>query len=363
VRAARKGIDPIPTAALAAPEVLPVRAASVSLPRLRARHRVLLTALGTLVTLGLLAFVLAGRGSQFSAALIAAPIWLLTLAALLHLASLFTRAEAWNGCIVAAGGTVPRRVVLRSAGVGSLASVISAQLGVATRIAALRRSAPETSPRIPAMMAAEVPIVAVEITLAALFMFTLVGPLDLPLWLPLVAIALMLGAMLGLRAFARSHQSGLWLGLAALRDFKGRRRLVLLVVLEVIAQIARNWLILRAVGVDASVFDAIAVLIVTVSLSPLPIGPSVGAAASVLILGTHGVAATTAGGLLLTVTGIVGALSFAAWACGDRLLVGLRQRRTSTAGSKIAPRSDHGSAAEAANLLRVTKPHLPPAVA
>lgn len=315
----------IPTAALAVLETVPSRAHAAVLARSTARRRLLVTALGTLVTVGVLALVLAGRGSQFSAALLAAPIWLLTLAAVLHLVSLVTRAEAWNGCVVAAGGTVSRRVVLRAAGVGSLASVISAQLGVAMRIAALRRSAPETSPRIPAMMAAEVPIIAVEITLAALFMFTLVGPLDLPLWLPFVAIALMVGALFGLRGVARRHKTGLWLGLAALRDFQGRRRLVVLVVVEVIAQIARNWLILRAVGIDASVFDAIAVLIVTVSLSPLPIGPSVGAAASVLILGAHGVAATTAGGLLLTVTGIVGALSFAAWACSDHLLVGLRR--------------------------------------
>jgi hypothetical protein len=235
---------------------------------------------------------------------------------------------------------VPRRVVFRAAGVGSPASVISAQLGVAARIGALRRSAPETCPRIPAMIAAEVPIVAVEATLAALFMFTLVGPLDLPLWLPFIAIAVMFAALFGLRGVARSRRSGLWLGLAALRDLQGRGRLVALVVVEVIAQIARNWLILRAVGVNASVFDAIAVLIVTVSLSPLPIGPSVGAAAAVLILGAHGVAATTAGGLLLTVTGIVGALSFAAWACGDHLLVGLRRARHTRHAAALLGASD-----------------------
>jgi len=327
VRAARKGDRPIPVAALEVREALPPNGGCTVSSRSPTRRRLLLTALGTLVTVGLLALVLAGRGSQFSAALLAAPIWVLSLAALLHLASLVTRSEAWNGCVGAAGGTVPRRVVFRAAGVGSLASVISAQLGVAARIGALRRSAPETCPRIPAMIAAEVPIVAVEATLAALFMFTLVGPLDLPLWLPFIAIAVMFAALFGLRGVARSRRSGLWLGLAALRDLQGRGRLVALVVVEVIAQIARNWLILRAVGVNASVFDAIAVLIVTVSLSPLPIGPSVGAAAAVLILGAHGVAATTAGGLLLTVTGIVGALSFAAWACGDHLLVGLRRAR------------------------------------
>ncbi len=112
-----------------------------------------------------------------------------------------------------------------------------------------------------------------------------------------------------------------------LRDLRGRGRVVVLVVIGVIAQIARNWLVLHAVGVDASVLDAIAVLIVTVSLSPLPIGPSVGATASVLILGAHGVAATAAGGVLLTVTGTAGALCFASWAYADTLLAGASARR------------------------------------
>ena len=83
------------------------------------------------------------------------------------------------------------------------------------------------------------------------------------------------------------------------------------------AQIARNWLVLRALGVDASIFDATAVLIAMVVLSQLPIGPSVGAAAVVMILGAGGVALTAAAGVLLTATGIAGALCFALWA-GDR---------------------------------------------
>jgi hypothetical protein len=81
----------------------------------------------------------------------------------------------------------------------------------------------------------------------------------------------------------------------------------------VLAQIARNWLLLHAVGVEASVFDAIAVLIAVVSLGQLPFGLSVGAAASVLILGPQGVAAAAAAGVLLTATGTVGGLMFAAW--------------------------------------------------
>ena len=90
-----------------------------------------------------------------------------------------------------------------------------------------------------------------------------------------------------------------------------------LVLIAVFAQIARNWLLLHAVGVDASLFDAIAVLIAVVSLGQLPFGLSVGAAAAVLILGPQGVAAATAAGVLLTATGTVGGLAFAAWAVLD----------------------------------------------
>ena len=90
-------------------------------------------------------------------------------------------------------------------------------------------------------------------------------------------------------------------------------------LVAVFAQIFRNWLLLHAVGVDASFFDAIAVLIAVVTLGQLPVGPSVGAAAAVLILGGDGVAAAAAAGVLMTVTGTIGGLCFAAWAAGDRL--------------------------------------------
>jgi uncharacterized membrane protein YbhN (UPF0104 family) len=297
-------------------------------PSRHRRRSIAITVLGTLLVSAALSYELDGRRAQFSHALLAVPIWVLGLAALCHLTSLLTRSEAWRVSVHAAGGSVSRRVLFRAAGIGSLASVLSAQLGVAARIGVLRRSAPDACPRIPALIAAEVPILAVEAMLAALFMFTLVGPLGLPVWVPVLVIAAMLLALCGLGRFARRHQLGLWQGLAAMRNLHGRGRLIAFVVFGVLAQIARNLLILHAVGVDASVFDAIAVLIVTVSLSPLPIGPSVGAAATVLILGSHGIAATAAGGVLLTVTGIVGSLCFAGWACGDLALTSLRRSRS-----------------------------------
>ncbi len=275
------------------------------------RSRALLAVGLTLVAAAALVWVLASRRGQFSTAVLTAPVWLLLIAALLQLVSLVTRSEAWNFCMRAAGSGTSRRVVFRAAGMGALAGVLSAQLGVATRIGALRRTAPHTSPRIPTLMAAEVPIVVVEATLAALFTFTLIGPLGLPAWAPLPVIVAMGAVVLGLRRLACSRQSGFWGGLAAARQLRGRGRLVALVVVGVLAQIARNLLVLHAVGVNTSVFNAIAVLIVSVSLSPLPFGAGVGATATVLILGSHGVAETAAAGVLLTVTGTVAALCYA----------------------------------------------------
>jgi hypothetical protein len=110
-----------------------------------------------------------------------------------------------------------------------------------------------------------------------------------------------------------------------LRQLGHGSRLVAFVLLAVFAQIFRNWMLLHAVGVDASFFDAIAVLIAVVTLSQLPLGPSVGAGAAVLILGHDGVAAAAAAGVLMTATGTVGGLCFVAWGGADRLWVGSRR--------------------------------------
>jgi hypothetical protein len=64
-----------------------------------------------------------------------------------------------------------------------------------------------------------------------------------------------------------------------------------------------------------------------VVLAQLPIGPSVGAAAVVVILGADGVALTAAAGVLLTATGTAGALCFAAWAGLDLLSLPRRGER------------------------------------
>jgi uncharacterized membrane protein YbhN (UPF0104 family) len=274
---------------------------------------------GAVGTAAVLVWLVGGRRQEFAGALSTAALWVLALAAFLQTVALLGRSEAWHLSIEAAGGTVTRRVLYRASSMQVLGSLINGQLGVAARIGALRRSSPTVAPQVPTLIAAEFPILAVEAILAALASFTLIGPLGLPWWLPIVGAVVVVALSAGLRHLAVRKGRELWRGLAVLRSVGGGSRVVGFVLVAVFAQILRNWLLLHAVGVDASFFDAIAVLIAVVTLGQLPVGPSVGAAAAVLILGSDGVAAAAAAGVLMTATGTIGGLCFAAWAGADRL--------------------------------------------
>src|SRR4051794_15873304 len=299
----------------------------LSAPRLSGRARTGATVVAVLGVTTILIVVLAGQGPAFTAALSAAPLGLLVLVAALQLGALVMRTEAWHVCIRATGARVARRRLYRAASVGYVAMLANGQLGVAARIAVLRRTCPRDAPRIPALIAAELPILATEGALAAIWSFTLIGPLGLPWWVPIAAFVVMAGAGAGLCALARRRCGGFWSGLAVLRSLDGRGKVIGLVLVAVLAQIARNWLVLRATGTPVSLFDSIAVLIAMVTLGQLPFGPGVGTAATVLILGTHGVATVAAAGVLLTVTGTAGSLAFAAWALADWLVTRPRIKR------------------------------------
>jgi uncharacterized membrane protein YbhN (UPF0104 family) len=277
-----------------------------------------LSIVGALTVAGVLGVELAGRRGQFTQAIHAAPIWILSSVVLLQIVALISRTEAWYVCIHATGATVGRRRLFRAAGVGYLASVINGSLGLAARIASLRQTAPQDSPHVPALLAAEVPIISVEVALTAIFSFTLIGPLGLAWWVPVIAVGVAGSAVFGLTRLSEHRRRGLWSGLAVMRGQRGR--MVALVVLAICAQIARNWLVLHGIGVNVSVFDSIALLIAMFTLGQLPFGPSLGPAAAVLILGSHGVATAAAAGVLLTATSTVGSVCYAAWAVADRLI-------------------------------------------
>ena len=291
------------------------------------RRRTVLSVLFMLAVTAVLFVVIWRRRDEFTEALTSAPLWILGVATLLQLTALLARTDAWHVCVRAAGGTLDRRPLYRAAGLGYLGSQLNAQVGTAARIAALRKAHPERSPKVPALIAAEVPIIVVEGIFGALASFTLVGPLGLPWWAPLGFLVVVIVVLDMLRRISRGHEVGWRTGLAVLRTLKGRNHTIALVSVAITAQILRNWLTLEAVGVEASFFDATAVLIAMSVISQLPVGPGSGAAAVVLILGSGGVAAAAAAGVLLTATGTMGALLYVTWAGADGAWV---RRRAAT---------------------------------
>lgn len=141
----------------------------------------------------------------------------------------------------------------------------------------------------------------------------------MPWWVPLIALVVATFAIGGAGRFVRHRREGFWQGLDVLRGLSSRNVIIGLVMFATAAQVARNMVVLEGLGVDISVFDSVALLIASATLGLLPVGPTLGAAAAVLILGSNGVAVVAAAGALLTATGAVGALCFAAWALADRL--------------------------------------------
>jgi uncharacterized membrane protein YbhN (UPF0104 family) len=313
-----------------------VGAALARLRTFAGERRTALTIIASLVASTVLLAALVGKWGELKAGITGAPLAIILVATGLQILALVSRSEAWHVSVRASGGTVSRRRLYRASSMGCVGNVLNSQLGTAARIGALRRSAPSECPRVPSLIAAELPILVVEASLAAATSFTLIGPLGLPWWTPLVGLVLVGAVIAALRGVAVAKARWLRTGLAVLGNGRGRLLLVMFVLVAIFSQIARNWLMLHAVGMDVSIFDAVAVLIAVVTLGQLPFGLSVGAAAAVLILGPQGVTAATAAGVLLTATGTVGGLCFAAWAGMDIAVADGRVRAVGTAARRRA---------------------------
>jgi len=293
------------------------------------RHSAAVTVIGSLVVAAALVVGLWGKREDFVEAFGSASLKTLTVAIALQVVWLVARSEAWHVCVAAAGGNVDRRRLYRAAAVGYLGNLFNSNFGLGVRIAALRRTAPDDSPKASVLVAAELPIVVIEIALAAVLSFTLIAPLELPWWVAVVALVVAAGVIGGLGRFIRDRKEGFYKGLAVLRGLQSRNVIIGLVMFATGAQVARNMVVLEGLGVDISILDAVALLIAGAAVGLLPVGPTLGALTAVLILGSNGVAVVAAAGALLTATGVGGTLCFAAWALVDRL----RPTRESAAAS------------------------------
>jgi uncharacterized membrane protein YbhN (UPF0104 family) len=283
--------------------------------------RVLRRCLTVLLAAALIAAMLVALASHrhaFAHAISGVAAATLLLAAALHVVSVVARSEAWTVSVRAAGGTLRRRASYQIASLGFAANVLSPSLGTAVRIWALRTKARDQAPSARALVAAEVPVLAIQALASALMSVSLVGPLGAPWWTPLVVLAAAGGLFLGLSRVAR-RAHGAWRGLAALRAGRARCRITASIAVIALCETTRNVLVLHAVGLPAGPLDAMALLVGAGLLGTLPIGPGSSAGAAMLIFGAEGVGPAAAAGVLLTATGFAADLGYAAWGAGDML--------------------------------------------
>jgi len=303
-------------------------------------HPAAITVIGSLVVTAALVYGLWDKRDEFADAFSSASAMTLALAVGLQVIWLIARSEAWHVCVEAAGGIAGRRRLYRAAAVGYLGNLFNPNFGLAVRIGALRRSAPKDSPPAKVLVTAELPIVVVEVALAAILSFTLIGPLNIPWWVPVLILGAAVVLIGGGTRFVWNRRLGFWKGLEVMRGLGSRNVIIALVMFATGAQVVRNMVVLHGLGVGISAWDAIALLIASAALGLLPVGPTLGAATAVLILGANGVAVVAAAGALLTATGAAGALMFAVWALADRLRPSVSSKLTK------ASEGESGSTAE-----------------
>jgi uncharacterized membrane protein YbhN (UPF0104 family) len=283
------------------------------------RHPGAVTVIGSLVVAAALVIGLWNKREDFVEAFTSASALVLAGAIGLQILWLVARSEAWHVCVEAAGGSVTRRPLYRAAAVGYLGNLFNPSFGLGVRIAALRRSAPANSPGPSVLIAAELPIVVVEAVLAAVLSFTLIAPLGMPWWVAVLILGVSIAVIGVITRIVRHRREGFWKGVEVMRSRRTRTTIILLVMFATGMQVVRNLVVLQGLGVDVSVLDSIALLIAAAAIGLLPVGPTLGAATAVLILGSNGPAVVAAAGALLTATGAVGAMCFAVWALVDRL--------------------------------------------
>ena len=277
------------------------------------RKSVATAVLGAALLAGIAAMLVHHR-HDFAQAIGTVPLAALLAAVVLHIATVVARTEAWVVSVRAAGAVTERRTLFQIASLGFAANVISGSIGAAVRIWALRRKGGADVPSAPALVAAEVPVVAIQLIVTAVMTCSLSGPLRTPWW---TAPAILVFAVAVLLVLVRASRR--WSGLAALRDARARWRMAAMVVVVAACETARNLVLLRAVGLPASTLDAMALLVGAGIVGVLPIGPGSTAGAAMLIFGASGVGPAAAAGVLLTATGFAADLAYAGWGLADML--------------------------------------------
>ena len=133
------------------------------------------------------------------------------------------------------------------------------------------------------------------------------GALNVAWWVPVVLVFVCVaGVVMALGARSRFSHREIVRGLDVLAHSRHRSVVALLMVIVVVTQVARSYIVLRAVGLNPSLLQATATFVAGGVLSSLFAGPGAGSAGGPLIVFGHSsLAASAAAGIELSITSLL----------------------------------------------------------
>jgi uncharacterized membrane protein YbhN (UPF0104 family) len=231
----------------------------------------------------------------------------------LHLLALVLRAIAWGMCLDAAGRHVPQRELHATSGPRFLAdTVVPTYVGAWVRIGLLKLIMGTRSPTIGQMISADGVILLVEGAITVVVVVALTFAVGLPWWWSATVIGLAgAGALVALWLKQRYADRPFVRTFNVLAKRHTLFALTGLLVIVLVAQPIRFWIVINGVGIDADFVEAVLAFLATSVIGGLPVGPgpaSVGATGVVFSGEELGLIA--ASGIGLAATAFVAALIY-----------------------------------------------------
>ncbi len=298
-------------------------------PSRRPRLRLVVSIAGPLLVLGVLVYLLVSHGTEIAQAARRASFGELAGVTLLGLLTLVARTEAVVACLNAMGTRPPRSDIHSANSLTFLAALINHYVSSIVRGALMRRLDRQRAPTIPQMVMVDTSTTLIEGLVVGLLIVISASALKLAWWIPaLIVLACIAGVTIALAARSRFSHRPLLRGLDVLVHSRQRVIVAALMVIVIVTQVARTFIVLSAVGLNPSLLQAVATFVAAGVLSSLFAGPGAGTAGGPLIVFGHSsLAASAAAGLELSITSLLAGVLYA-MVGGPAYLWRLRRART-----------------------------------
>jgi len=266
--------------------------------------------------------------------------WLVSL----HLLALVLRAIAWGLCLDAAGSRVPPRELHATSGPRFLAdTVVPTYVGAWVRVGLVKAIMGTRAPTIGQMVSADGVILLVEGGITVVVVVALTFGVGLPWWWSATVIGLAgAGALLALWLKSRYADRPFVRTFNVLAKRRTLVTLTALLVVVLIVQPIRFWIVINGVGIDADFIEGVLAFLATSVIGGLPVGPgpaSVGATGAVFSDSELGLIA--ASGIGLAATAFIAALIYS---LAGLAIAGPGARRSLTERSKrVTPSTPGGT--------------------